>query len=87
MVDFSYVRDAEQLGGHVLRLSFEDGTVGDVDLGYLIGRGPVFEPLSDPEYFSRVTVDRELGTIVWPNGADVAPETLYALAREHRANA
>lgn len=87
MVDFSYVRDAEQLGGHVLRLSFEDGTVGDVDLGYLVGRGPVFEPLRDPEYFARVAVDRELGTIVWPNGADVAPETLYALAREHRANA
>jgi hypothetical protein len=87
MVDFSYVRDAERLGGHVLRLSFEDGTVGDVDLGYLIGRGPVFEPLRDPEYFSRVAVDRELGTIVWPNGADVAPETLYALALVHRANA
>jgi hypothetical protein len=87
MVEFSYVTGAERLGGHLLRLSFEDGTVGDVDLGYLVGRGPIFEPLRDPEYFGRVTVDRELGTIVWPNGADVAPETLYAVACEHRAKA
>jgi len=87
MVEFSYVTGAERLGGRLLRLTFEDGTVGDVDLGYLVGRGPVFEPLRDPEYFARVTVDGELGTIVWPNGADVAPETLYAVAREHRAKA
>jgi hypothetical protein len=87
MVELSYVSSAERLGGYLLRLTFDDGTVGDVDLGYLVGRGPVFEPLQDPDFFAQVTVDRELGTIVWPNGADVAPETLYAVAREHRANA
>jgi Protein of unknown function (DUF2442) len=38
----------------------------------------VFEPLEGPSYFRRVTLDEELGTIVWPNGADMAPETLHA---------
>ena len=40
----------------------------------------VFAPLADPQYFARVQLDEELGTIVWPNGADIAPETLHQLA-------
>ncbi len=42
--------------------------------------GGVFEPLKDPAYFARLRADAEAGTIVWPNDADVAPETLYARA-------
>jgi hypothetical protein len=49
---------------------------GEVDLSERIWRG-VFGPLADPEFFDRVEVDAELGTIVWPNGADIAPETLH----------
>ena len=45
-------------------------------------RGPVFEPVLDPAYFARVFVDHQLGTIVWPNGADFAPETLHELPDE-----
>lgn len=75
------VTGVEVLEGHRLRVSLADGTAGVVDLAYLLGRGPVFEPLRDHEYFARVRVDREGGTIVWPNGADVAPETLYAAVR------
>jgi len=41
--------------------------------------GPVFEPLRDPEVFRQVAVNRETGTIEWPNGADFAPEFLYEL--------
>jgi len=87
MAALSDVTRVEVLGGYRLRLTFADGTVGEVDLAYLAGRGPVFEPLRDPEYFAQVSIDPDGGTIVWPNGADVAPETLYAAAQSHRLSA
>jgi hypothetical protein len=73
------IRAVEHLGGHRLRLTFADGLIGDVDLtDRLAGRvGPMFEPLRDVGYFARVVVDEELGTIVWPNGADLAPDALH----------
>lgn len=73
------VRTVEYLGGYRLRLAFADGLVGDIDLEpkFEAEVGPVFEPLRDPAYFARVRVDDELGTIVWPNGADLAPEVLH----------
>jgi len=76
------IRDVEHLGGFRLRLTFADGTVNEIDLATkLAGRvGPVFEPLRDPEYFAQVRVDPELGTIVWPNGADLAPDALHSRA-------
>lgn len=78
------VVDLECLDGWTARLRFKDGLVGDVDLSYLLEYGQVFEPLRDPEYFRRVRLDKVVGTIVWPNGADVAPETLYELARQRQ---
>lgn len=73
------IRAVEHLGGHRLRLTFADGLVGDVDLAErFVGRvGPMFEPLRDADYFARVSVDEELGTVVWPNGADLAPDVLH----------
>ena len=71
-----HVTGVEVVGNHRLRLAFEDGTVGEVDASGWDWRG-VFEPLADPERFAEVRLDEELGTIVWPNGADVAPETLH----------
>jgi hypothetical protein len=73
------VTAVEVIGDHRLRLSFEDGTVGDVDFSGRKWRG-VFEPLRDPSYFARVELDPEAGTIAWPNGLDMAPEPLYAEA-------
>ena len=74
------VRAVEHLGGHRLRLTFADGLTGDVDLAerFTGPLGPMFEPLRDPTYFGRVVVDPELGTVVWPNGADLAPDVLHA---------
>jgi hypothetical protein len=76
------VRAVEHLGGHCLRLTFADGLIGDVDLARRFAGplGPVFEPLRDVEYFAQVTVDEELGTVVWPNGADLAPDVLHEQA-------
>jgi hypothetical protein len=73
------VTGAQPVGGYRLRLLFSDGAVGDVDLAEYL-RGPVFEDLRDPSAFERVRVDRRRGTIVWPNGADLAPDMLRATA-------
>lgn len=71
----------EVIGDHRLRLRFEDGAEGEVDFAERPWRG-VFAPLADPAYFARVRIDPTLRTIVWPNGADVAPETLHRWALE-----
>lgn len=70
------------LGDHVLRLLFSDATVGDVDFSAERWTG-VLEPLNDPAYFARVAVDADAGTIVWPDGLDLAPEPLYEQASTH----
>ncbi|MFI4972250.1 MAG: DUF2442 domain-containing protein [Hyphomicrobiales bacterium] len=70
------------IGDYRLRLLFDDGTAGDVDFSQMKWKG-VFEPLSDPTYFATVKVDPEAATVAWPNGADLAPETLYQEARKN----
>jgi hypothetical protein len=70
------------LADHVLRLLFDDGTVGDVDLSSEEWTG-VLAPLSDPAFFAQVRVDVEAGTVTWPGELDLAPEPLYEQARAH----
>jgi hypothetical protein len=74
-----HVVEANICGPHRLRLVFNDGTRKTVDVGPILS-GPVFEPLRDPAYFARLKIDRVCGTVVWPNGADLAPEALQDLA-------
>jgi hypothetical protein len=69
---------------YTVHVRFEDGLIADVDLSYLLDYGGVFEPLRDLEYFRQLRADSEAGTIVWPNQADIAPET-YAHARRRAA--
>lgn len=83
--DLVHVTDVEVIGEYVLRLTFEDGTVGDVSFEDREWRG-VFEPLGDPVRFAEVVVDKQMGTIAWPSGLDMAPEPLYAEARAHLAS-
>ena len=71
----------ELVGPHSLAFHFTDGASRRVNL-LLELEGPVFEPLRDPEYFSRVVLDPVAGTVVWPNGADFAPEFLRQLPEE-----
>jgi hypothetical protein len=70
--------EAAVSGPHSLRLAFNDGTRKTVDVQPLLS-GTVFEPLRDPVYFARATLDPVCGTVVWPNGADFAPEALREL--------
>jgi len=63
--------------GFCLRLTFNDGVDASVDFApWLVGE--VFEPLKKASYFQKFFLDG--GTVVWPNGADIAPETLYEAA-------
>jgi hypothetical protein len=82
--DLVHVTDVEVIGDYVLRLTFEDGTIGDVSFEDRQWRG-VFEPLRDPRRFAEVVVDKQMGTIAWPSGLDMAPEPLYAEARANLA--
>jgi hypothetical protein len=66
----------EPLDGFKLRLTFTDGLVREVDLSGDLW-GPMAEPLQDLNYFRRVRVDPELGTVVWPNGFDLDPDVLH----------
>jgi hypothetical protein len=71
-----HVLEARYVGGHVVWLRFKDGREGEIDLAPAL-EGPIFEPLRDPEIFRMFGVDPEFHTLVWPNGADFAPEFLY----------
>ncbi len=74
VMEARYVRD------YVVWLRFRDGTAGEVDLGPELW-GEVFEPLQDIEYFKKFSVHPEFQTLVWPNGADFAPEFLHDAVR------
>ena len=80
---FIKIKKAEYIGDYKIKITFDDGSEGIVDLSESL-EGKVFERLKDKKHFSRFKVDRELGTIVWENGADLAPEYLYFLAFKDR---
>jgi hypothetical protein len=72
IVSASYVRD------YVVHLRFADGSEGDVDLREEL-EGEIFEPLKNKQYFAGFSLHPELHTLIWPNGADFAPEFLLKL--------
>lgn len=74
------LKEATYQGDYRVRLKFADGAEGEVDLaGELWGQ--IFEPLKQKSLFAQFSLNDELGTIVWPNGADFAPEFLYQKLR------
>ena len=75
---FKDVVEVKVLAGHRLYLRFEDGVAGELDLAPRLRFDGVFAPLLDPAVFAQVRVHQELGTIVWPTGADLDPDVLYA---------
>lgn len=73
-LDVTFVEVLEQ---HKLKLIFEDGVSGIVDIAKIIPFEGIFEPLKDKDYFAKVAVNKDIGTICWPNGADISPSVLY----------
>ena len=67
----------EHLDGYRLCLTFEGGEGREVDIAEIVPFDGVFEPLNDPAFFRQVSVNPDVGTIVWPNGADLCPDVLY----------
>jgi hypothetical protein len=78
---FPRVTGVRHVKDYELEISFADGTVAGLDFRLrIVGRGGVFGPLESVEFFKQVAVDREAGTLVWPNGVDLCPDVLYAEA-------
>ena len=75
------ILEAKVCGSHSLQLVFNNGVYKRVNVWPLLD-SPIFEPLRDPAYFARMTLDPVAGTVVWPNEADFAPEALHELETE-----
>lgn len=71
------VIEVKPLGAYKLYLRFKDGTSGEVDISTVVPFEGVFAQLSDKDFFSRVKINSESGTICWENGADISPCVLY----------
>ncbi len=67
----------EPIGDYRLVLTFEGGERRVADMAAIATFDGVFAPLKDPDFFRQVKVNPDVGTIVWPNGADVCPDVLY----------
>ena len=77
---YSDVIEVRYLEGYKLEIVFENGKRGIVDFHGYIKKGGVFNRFSDMGYFKQVHINKELGVLCWPEGVDVAPETLYSEA-------
>ncbi len=78
---FPRVTAVRHVKDYELAIVFSDGTTAELDFRHrIVGRGGVFGPLQDVAFFGQVAVDREAGTVVWPNGVDFCPDVLYAEA-------
>ena len=78
---FPRITHVQHVRDYVLHLKFTNGEEADIDLGPRVrGRGGVFSPLEDVDYFAQVTVDPVAKTLVWPNGVDLDPDVLYSEA-------
>jgi Protein of unknown function (DUF2442) len=73
---------AQAIHPHQIHLRFEDGIEGTIDLTEIIEFSGIFAPLQDPDYFAKLQVNPEIGTITWSNGADLDPDVLYAIVTQ-----
>ena len=71
----------EHAGGHCLLLTFDNGDKRTIDIAAIVPFDGVFEQFNDERFFRQVRVEPDVGTIVWPNGADLCPDVLYEHGR------
>ena len=79
--NFSDIIEVTTLKDYQLHIKFADGAEGIVDIAKLVPFEGIFEPLKDKTYFDRVTINKDIGTICWENGADISPALLYKSIR------
>jgi hypothetical protein len=78
---FPRIKKVRHIETYRLELTFTNGETAKLDFrNRIVGRGGVFEPLEDVDYFKQVKVDPEIGTLVWPNEVDFCPDVLYSEA-------
>jgi hypothetical protein len=76
---FPDVKSVRCIRDYQLELTFADGVGGRIDFApWIVGQGGVFAPLEDKDFFAKVSVNADIGTIVWPNEVDFDPEVLYS---------
>jgi len=73
---FLHIKNATYVEGYKLKVLFNDGREGVADLSQAL-KGEMFEPLKDKSVFSSFVIDKDLETVVWSNGVDLAPEYIY----------
>lgn len=72
------IKKAKYIKDYLVRIGFQDGKEGIIDFKKYTSYGGVFKSFKDLEYFKKLYVNKDLGTICWPEGQDVAPDTLYS---------
>lgn len=78
---FPRITHVRHIKDYRLELTFSDGKKGEIDFkDRIVGRGGVFTALENMDFFKRVQVDPEVGTLVWPNEVDFCPDVIYSEA-------